>query len=1345
MKKSMWAAAALGFASAASVTSAQIALYPANNPGYILVNSDADTGVSTDKCYTHAVNIGETRPAGYTLNGVDFASVNIPDANYVGTYTGFDNTARDWAGFPVGGYNNNHATTITVPPGNVLSNMLVYVGSSGAPSPMRLSGLTPGAWHEFSLFMRNFGDSRPQNITYMPGTTQETTLRIDHNQFNPARLIVFRYQADESGEFAAAYAAVPGSQAICLSAFMNEWLQGVFILPTTGITESKAALHADMQFLETPSSVTVWWGFEDGVWQGSSDITGSVNAGVQPLAALATGLAPNTNHVFRFEAVTSRGAVWSDLGSFETLDLVPDITMMEVDAKSVSDVTAWVRVVWPGAPASTADITVWWGPADGGDTIAGWISAGGTAAAAPQCGIGDHPVAIQVPAVETPYYFRAFAANSGGGGTSVAPATRFAYISTKTPAQTRALYWGGGSGDIPNGTPLPTTQAAMNGTWDKRARNWCLDPHGRNYTTWQDGDDRVAVVAYPESNLMVTMTLATNVALNRVSLVRNYTGGPGGANQGTIRITSDPHRVLELRGEKPELALGGAEGNSAFQIAGAVELAAENGFAQSGYCRAGFVSRFDRVLGTVKSTGGSGLYGFGLSAACMMLGVTEFDLASPGGMALSMESATPERIASNAVIRLKGGAGLILSGNSNSVTNDFDRVSIEGHARIFLYNTVGALRAKNGVLRGMDGTGTLFLEEIDDAAGFFPARFIAQSGVPENVLLPWITCAWVRPVKLDPVTRMFERMEVEPAPDNLALWRDNECYRILGDYQPFGALGSVTVESLGVRNTNPDLVLTIRDGETLTIASGHLAVNVPYVGNPPHPVIFDGGKITSGTNQLHILAGGTNQRHLLINSEITGDNMDVITFSIGNIFWGGTNANTHTGTTYVNGAGRATAANIGHLRLAKTNGAIAIPGDIVINHGGILQPENHQIAPTSRVTIREGGYYMDSGVQIFNNTVTLENGTVRNGGQQFAAPGFGLVFANGGHVDSSAPHWSAVSHHLYTDVHCLSTSSNQAVFATNVHEYASDTVPDPLALRRLLLSPANAPANTTVTRTFKVEAADALPPGVPELLVDFPVASSDGRPVRLVKTGGGAMELKQLGGYFRGSAIVSNGVLLLTGPYARGTVLNADTTVANTGLNCAGSVAGLLFTQPVKLQNGNIEWISNWPSGGNVSLTFGAGVVDNNADYAFLACGPLGAADVVVEGGTLAGTSGVGGDLTLSENGALSPGTFAQPIGEFHVGGDLVFNNGSWQVDLDATGEACDVVHVAGDITFNGGAIEPVFHNSAKARPKGTWVIATFGGGAHGKISAPQGCSVRKEGNTLLFVSAEAGTLLMVR
>jgi hypothetical protein len=111
--------------------------------------------------------------------------------------------------------------------------------------------------------------------------------------------------------------------------------------------------------------------------------------------------------------------------------------------------------------------------------------------------------------------------------------------------------------------------------------------------------------------------------------------------------------------------------------------------------------------------------------------------------------------------------------------------------------------------------------------------------------------------------------------------------------------------------------------------------------------------------------------------------------------------------------------------------------------------------------------------------------------------------------------------------------------------------------------------------------------------------------------------------------------------------------------------------------------------------------LNNTNQYVFLACGPLGTADVLVTGtGILGGTSGVGGNVEVRESGTLSPGTHSQPVAELHIGGNLAFTGGSWQVDLDATSAAADVVHVAGDVVL-GGAIEPVFHNAVKTRPKG--------------------------------------------
>jgi len=148
----------------------------------------------------------------------------------------------------------------------------------------------------------------------------------------------------------------------------------------------------------------------------------------------------------------------------------------------------------------------------------------------------------------------------------------------------------------------------------------------------------------------------------------------------------------------------------------------------------------------------------------------------------------------------------------------------------------------------------------------------------------------------------------------------------------------------------------------------------------------------------------------------------------------------------------------------------------------------------------------------------------------------------------------------------------------------------------------------------------------------------------------------------------------------------------------------------------------------------------------FYACGSLGRADVEVSGsGTLRGTGGVGGNVLVDEGGAFEPGTPAEPQGELFVGGSLDFiNGGAWRVNLLAT--ECNTARIAGNVNLAGGAIEPNFINCVK-RPRGVWDIAVYEGVATGKMSAPKGCKtfINENTKTIQFVSAEAGTLLMVK
>jgi len=62
--------------------------YPADNLGFRSYNTDAGTGVSANKVYTHAINLGDA--TSYNLNGVLFTGVAAGNPSASGTTTGTD-------------------------------------------------------------------------------------------------------------------------------------------------------------------------------------------------------------------------------------------------------------------------------------------------------------------------------------------------------------------------------------------------------------------------------------------------------------------------------------------------------------------------------------------------------------------------------------------------------------------------------------------------------------------------------------------------------------------------------------------------------------------------------------------------------------------------------------------------------------------------------------------------------------------------------------------------------------------------------------------------------------------------------------------------------------------------------------------------------------------------------------------------------------------------------------------------------------------------------------------------------------------------------------------------------
>ena len=950
------------------------------------------------------------------------------------------------------------------------------------------------------------------------------------------------------------------------------------------------------------------------------------------------------------------------------------------------------------------------------------------------------------------YWFR-FTATYTFGGKPYAFDTGLRQFRPLAMEDIKVLYWGGGSADILPGTPLPFTPGPLGGVWNKTAKNWAVDEFGNGYVAWTDGDDKTAVFSsFNAGDTMVVVTLATNVMLNKISAPFNQLP-PGATSARYIVNNASASHTITLAGEKPEIFIAdpahpGIHNAQYFHVGTGTSLIAANGFEQTGRGRLEFIGPSPGVYGkvTIKGNNGSSLWMNEANSA--LNNVDEFHFANhvnQFGLRLRLyASPNPanNRIKDTAIVRLNG-LGIVNLNAASGTTEFIGPLVLDSSGWIRLIGEGGAdlgVFTFADIQRGPYNRGTLLVEGYGGDGGFFTKAAVSeeQSSLPSGKMIPWIHTKQARPVRLNTGTRNMEPMtELVPAPADLSTWIGGTNYFASAGFAPVAgtAIPTVTVDSLGVFVNNAT-TFTIGAADTLTVDTGHLAF-----GHNGADTTFAGGNITSGSGCLYLLTDETDNpaRHVSFHSALTGD-MDVVKSGGWNVHFTGSSSNTYSGTTYV---------HFGRLRMSKSGGAPSIPGDLVVSRGGFADMETAwQLSPNTRVTLREGGTLRGTNGEPkanFMKPMVIENGTFEFAGSDkplphytLSAPGYGLVFANGGRVYHNFPHNTApMRFSLQTDVLVSAASSNQA-FITTPQPLGWNPTANVGFSQSLTLSEVGMAG---VVRTFDVRDAIGLKPGVPELVVNMPLSTADYVPVTLVKAGGGIMALEQFSGRFRGEISVTNGTLWLNGPYATQAVLHAS--LNGNSVTGLASTAGLHAHQPTNLLNTN-HWIgvitgpstlTGAPSTGNVS-----GFV-----Y-FYACGSAGRADVTVSDfGTLGGTGGTGGSVFVNEGGTFRPGTFAEPGGVFKIGNDLKFTNGgAWHVDVLDT-KTCNSARVAGDVWL-GGSVVPEFFKSAR-RPKGTWVIAKYEGEAHGKMSAPQGCSVRVDEvkKEILLCSGEAGTLLLVR
>ena len=163
----------------------------------VTLTTDAATGISPTKTYTHLLDFG-TSTSNCTINGVAITKVSTASGS-VGSY--------GWSGFPAGGtYSGWNDWTNNIPPatGVGLRALLYDMVYNSGNYTVKLTGLTPGAAYEFRLFLRTWdgranATDRTSRFDFLTDASAApaASVTFDMNHSDPTAM-VFRYVAATS-------------------------------------------------------------------------------------------------------------------------------------------------------------------------------------------------------------------------------------------------------------------------------------------------------------------------------------------------------------------------------------------------------------------------------------------------------------------------------------------------------------------------------------------------------------------------------------------------------------------------------------------------------------------------------------------------------------------------------------------------------------------------------------------------------------------------------------------------------------------------------------------------------------------------------------------------------------------------------------------------------------------------------------------------------------------------------------------------------------------------------------------------------------------------------------------
>ncbi|MEM4248375.1 MAG: autotransporter-associated beta strand repeat-containing protein, partial [Candidatus Nanoarchaeia archaeon] len=846
--------------------------------------------------------------------------------------------------------------------------------------------------------------------------------------------------------------------------------------------------------------------------------------------------------------------------------------------------------------------------------------------------------------------------------------------------QAQTLYWGGGTSDISDGTPLPNTPTGLTGTWNDSLKNWSNAYSPTVYQTWTGGafanlgyfvSTTADVAITVDGNKTLSGMFATLTAANATNRRFAFNGSSSGT---TLTLTgdyatflidsSDSTRRIEFNSSNTNLSFGSSSTTLIKDGGGSLQLGSAGGVAFNG----------NALTGNILIRSGSVNIA---NASSSLNGVQTFDIigyrpsinyADANGnqgftmptLPVVLPNSSSNRLNDNAVITLKRGQFELRGGGTSAVEN-IGSIVLEGTGLILnSQGTAGSTWNVGTLSRGSNGRGTAVMTVTTSDVLQHNVRITdpGATSIPTDVLLPWFSTNRAEWVMIDSSNNnQITRIAATTAATDVSTWDTT-----------YGGTDNLRVNATLTGTLDANLAINslgFLNGTTLDLGTYTLTLNSGALGFSGVTPTIQNGNLTTNSVPLYINGGWTNSGGLNLNAKLTG-NMDIYYTGQTTLTIGGTaGANDYTGTMYIQSG------------TVNANKAGAINGNVVVNTGAGLQIVNVSgIASGANVTIQKDGLLRVSASTkpTLTGALTINDGVVSMGTQSLRVSG-GLAF-NGGVINSATTGTTVRQLELMSDVSYASSSETQAVIQWNPDgAYTS-------AGFNVQLSPDGGSA----TRTFTI--ADSTNHDKADMLIDVPIINGAGTsPVgSLVKEGNGVLQLTAANTY-TGTTTVNAGTLHLariqaatqsglTGTFTNSgitghilTFVNPITSTMAVGQTVSGTniaanrVIAKILNDYQAILSGNVG-----STGNTYATDIALGAVDRAGSLASEVTVNSGGTLLLDEGTTVNNTVTVnnGGSLQgkgtvtggVSVNGTLTPGTSGSP-GTLNLSSTLTFGAGS--------------------------------------------------------------------------------------